>query len=42
MLHIVLICVLTLSLMFPTVFKPGEIRNFIQGNRLVAITSGKH
>ena len=32
MLYILLSCVLTLSQMFPTIFKPREIHNFSQGN----------
>ena len=32
MLYILLSCVLTLSQMFPTIFKPREICNFNQGN----------
>ena len=32
MLYVLLSCVLTLSQMFPTIFKPREIHNFNQGN----------
>ena len=45
MLYILLICVLTVSVVFPTMFKPREIRGFIQGNafghfyRMIGLTA---
>ena len=45
MLHLTLSCVLTLTEMVPSLFKPREIRGFIQGNafghfyRMIGLTA---